>query len=176
MPKIIMVSRQILVIDTNIIIDFHQGGILECVFKLPFSLITPDVIVDELEEPDGDYVKGLGLKEKRLPGSQVTQVITLSQTYRKPSVNDLFALVLAENLSTILLTGDKSLRDVALIKKVKVRGTLWLLDQLVSMQTITPEKAQKALKRMLDSGSRLPRNECQKRIKEWGNISKYYKK
>lgn len=49
-----MGSRQTLVIDTNILIDFHQGGILEYIFELPFNLVTPDVVINELDKPNGD--------------------------------------------------------------------------------------------------------------------------
>ncbi len=41
------------VVDANILIDLHRGGVIEHVFRLGVRLVAPDVIVGELLEPDG---------------------------------------------------------------------------------------------------------------------------
>jgi len=42
------------VVDANILIDLHVGGLLRQVFLLPLRLVAPDVVIVELQEPDGE--------------------------------------------------------------------------------------------------------------------------
>jgi len=82
-------------------------------------------------------------------------------------VNDLLALVLARALEATLLTGDRHLRRVAAQEGVDVHGTLWVLDEMVRLEVITPPQATQALERMLAQARRLPRAECQRRLRQW---------
>lgn len=72
------------------------------------------------------------------------------------------ALTLAKHESCQLLTGDKSLREVAKILNVEVHGTIWLVEQMIKHEKITVEVARAAFQRMRDSGSRLPWREIEK--------------
>jgi hypothetical protein len=92
------------VVDTSILIDVYIGKILTQFFTLPYTFVAPDVIIAELHEPKGEILLALGLQQKDLTGEQVKEVIRLRKYYRKPSVNDLFALVLAQILAAPLLT------------------------------------------------------------------------
>ncbi|MBE0467410.1 MAG: DUF3368 domain-containing protein [Candidatus Desulforudis sp.] len=66
-----------------------------------------------------------------------------------------------------MLTGDKDLRTAAQDEGIVVHGTLWVLDQLVEQHAAPPHEIAAALKRMLQKGSRLPRLECEKRLRRW---------
>ncbi|NJO07425.1 MAG: DUF3368 domain-containing protein [Chloroflexaceae bacterium] len=134
---------------------------------MPYRILAPDVVIVELNEPSGVTLQGYGLQVLELPGEQVREVERMRVHYPKPGINDLFALVLAKATTGLLLTGDRHLREVAENEGVKVHGTLWVLDQLVEHQTISPSVAVPALQAMLDHGSRLPRDECQKRLASW---------
>jgi len=160
-------SPPLYIVDTNILIDLHIGGLLRELFRLPLRLAAPDVIVTELLEPDGDTLVEHGLESMELAGEQVLEVTSLLARYRSVSTNDLFALVLARTHKATLLTGDRHLSETADQEGVMVHGTLWLLDEMVRLQVIAPIKAAQALERMLGRGSRLPRTECQKRLREW---------
>lgn len=65
------------------------------------------------------------------------------------------------------MTGDGTLRKKTLAEKMRVKGTLWVLDQLVAEDAISHADAGAALERMLESGSFLPRNECSIRMEKW---------
>ena len=106
-------SRPRCVVDANVLIDFHRGRLLEALFELPLAFLTPDVIVEKLEIPDGRALLAQGLRSVSLTGEQVAAVVTLATVHRRPSVNDLIALVLARSEKAILLTGDKAARQVA---------------------------------------------------------------
>jgi hypothetical protein len=64
----------------------------------------------------------------------------------------------------ILLTGDSKLRKAAQASGVKVRGVLWVLDELVDASLLLPAKAAEARR---DGGAFLPQDECDKRITKW---------
>ncbi len=160
-------SRPRCVVDTNILIDFHRGGLLGALFALPLSFVAPDVIAAEMERPDGQALLAQGLQSISLSGEEVAVVAALATVHRRPSVNDLFALVVARAEGAMLLTGDGALRELAESEGTTVHGALWLLDELVRLEIIGPKKATQSLERMLAAGSRLPQKECRRRMRRW---------
>lgn len=152
------------VADSNIWVDLHFGRLVEKAFSLPFRFAVPDVIIDELKRPSGSDLVALGLRVEELSGELVLTVADLAAHYLRPSRQDLFALVLAEALGAILLTGDGALRDAAREIGVEVHGTIWHLDQMVTRRIIDGRERAQALKLMMDSGSRLPKDEVELRL------------
>jgi predicted nucleic acid-binding protein len=155
------------VVDTSLIIDLYVSKIITHLFKLPYNFIAPDVIIAELHEPGGPLLIKLGLKQGELEGDQIIEILRLRTEYNRPSVNDLFALVLARTLKAILLTNDRSLRKAAEQQGVVTHGTLWVLDEMVRLEIISPSQAADALRTMFEKGSRLPLDECNKRLQKW---------
>ena len=84
-----------------------------------------------------------------------------------PSFYDLSVLVLAKKRGAWLLTGERQLRSIAQTAGLTVHGTLWLLDEMIRHRVIVPTVAAQALQRMLQQGSRQPREECEKRLARW---------
>ena len=162
-----MDSPPLCVVDANILIDLHTGGLLWEFFRLPFRLVAPDVIIAELHDPNGEMLTEHGLQSETLSGAQVQEVASLVARHRRVSANDLFALVLARTLKAMLLTGDRRLRQIAAQQGVVVHGTLWVLDEMVQLEVIAPPQAAQALEQMLAQGSRLPQAECQRRLRQW---------
>jgi len=156
------------VVDANILIDLHVGGLLTELFRLPLALVAPDVIIGELYEPDGEELKRRGLHSRELSGEQVLEVAGLAAQHRDVSSNDLFALVLARAMKATLLSGDRRLRRIARGEGMSVHGTLWVLDELVRWEVIDPSQAAAGLQQMLARGSRLPEVECRRRLRQWG--------
>lgn len=156
------------VVDANIFIDFHRGRLLAALLALPFTFLAPDVIVAELRVPDGQQLVSYGLRSVSLGGDEVAAVAALAQRHRAPSINDLFALILARIETATLLTGDGAVRRLAESAGIAVHGTLWLLDELVRRRIVTPKQAARGLGQMIASGSRLPERECQRRMERWG--------
>ncbi|NPV68450.1 MAG: DUF3368 domain-containing protein [Anaerolineae bacterium] len=157
----------ICIADTNIIIDLYQGGILAHLFQLPFQFAAPDVIVAELQDPEGAQVELMGMARLSLEPRQLIEVITLSRQYPRISVNDLQAFVLARDRKATLLTGDHALRRLARETGIPVHGTLWLLDEMVRLDVLSESEAATALKAMLDNNCRLPLEECETRLRRW---------
>jgi predicted nucleic acid-binding protein len=78
---------------------------------------------------------------------------------------DLFALILAKEEKSILLTGDRNLRKVAEECKIQCHGTVWLVEQMVRNRLIHPDVARHAYQGMRAKGSRLPWEEAEQRLK-----------
>lgn len=155
------------VVDTSLLIDLHLGKIIVKLFELPYSFIAPDVIIAEAQTLDTEMLIKKGLQKSELTGEQVLKVLQLKAQHRHPSVNDLFALVTAQSMNAVLLTGDRNLRKVAELYSIPIHGTLWILDEMVNSEIISLQQAVTTLKLMRKQGSRLPQEECDRRLQNW---------
>jgi hypothetical protein len=166
-----MASRPVLVTDTNIWIDLGNGGIVAKVFRLPFRFVIPDFAIPELMLPEWSTLETLGLEAHELTADQVAEIARLRPRHPALSIVDLAALLLAKGLGAALLSGDRQLSALAAAGGLPVHGVLWLLDELLDSQFLTPNQAGAALRRMVDRGARLPAKGCRERLTRWGDQS-----
>lgn len=147
---------QLLISDANILIDMEEGGLLAPMFSLDCQFAVPDVLFYEELEAQHGHLLGLGLKVQRMQADLVLRVSVLAAQYPKPGRNDLFALALAEHEKCPLLTGDAALRSAAEKEQLEVKGTLWLVEEMVRAGRISIAIAKNAYKLMREKGRRLP--------------------
>lgn len=148
--------QQMLISDANIFIDLDCYGLTALMFSLPYRFCTPDVLFErELRRQHANLLQ-MGLQTLSLTGQSMSYVAQLSNQYHKTSMYDLMALSLAKQESCPLLTGDKALRDAAQKEVVLIKGTVWVLEQLVVHQKIVKNQAITALDIMKSKGRRLP--------------------
>lgn len=146
----------LLISDANILMDVEVGDLVAPMFSLGYQFAVPDVLYfDELEEQHA-HLLDMGLQTMTLSAQCVARVEALSQTYARPGRNDLFALALADEKQCPLLTGDAALRQAAEAEQVEVKGTVWLIAEMVQQQRITVAVARAALHKMRVNGRRLP--------------------
>jgi predicted nucleic acid-binding protein len=155
------------VLDTTICIDLSNGRLLEKVTKLPYELLLPDVIVEELIDPPGKNLIQIGYKALQIDEEAIKRIVLLREQYLKPSTNDLFGLLLAKLNSCPLVTGDDALRKAAKLEGIPVYGLLWILDNLIGYDILKPGEAANALEKILAEGSWLPKKEWEARLKRW---------
>lgn len=156
------------IIDANILIDFLHANILkELKIRQGFRLSTTDLIADELTNPSVERLTMLGIIIINLPPLQIIRIYELSAIYKKLSIPDISALTVAESKELILLTGDGELRKAANEIGVEIRGTLWLLDNMIGHGIITRRAASVALELMVKKRRRLPKKEVNKRLHDW---------
>lgn len=148
--------QQLLISDANILIDMEEGGLLEAMFQLPYDFATPDILFYEELEEEHAHLPGLGLALKEVSSESMMYAMQLTGTYTKASRNDCFALALAKQEQCPLLTGDMALRVAAEKEAAIVKGTIWLVGQLVVHQQINIDKARDAYRQMQANGRRLP--------------------
>ncbi|PIE25398.1 MAG: DUF3368 domain-containing protein [Planctomycetota bacterium] len=161
----------LLISDTNIFIDFEDGGLIEELFRLPESLGVPDLLFeDELSEQHSQLLDhGLVLVE--LSGETLDRVVQLGLSYSSPSRLDLAAMAAAEQEACPLLTGDSKLRAAAEAEGIEVHGSLWLAERLVLTGIITVKRLRDAYAKMEASNRRLPWAEVARQLKRLGTRS-----
>lgn len=151
----------VVVSDASVLIDIEHGELTHAMFSLPWQFAVPDVLFAEELEERHSHLLQFGLIVRTLSSDLLTEVYSLRQQFARTSVNDLLALMLAKDEKCQLLTGDKALREVATKLNVEVRGTIWLVDQMMKQQKIDVEIASVGFQLMRESGSRLPWNEVE---------------
>lgn len=164
-------AKKLLISDANILIDMIVGGLLDEIFKLDYEFGLPDVLFEyELRENHAD-LPDKGLQVMALESAAVEDTGSLYQRHRSSgvSVNDCMALALAKQEDCPLLTGDSALRQVSILEDVEVRGTLWLVGELMEAHVIAVDQAAQAYDAMRTDGSRLPWKEVDAQIKKFKN-------
>lgn len=139
---------QLLISDSNVLIDLIVINQIENMFKLPYSFIVPDILYHQELKKDHSNLLKLGLKTKTLSSETITYSIGLMEKYDKPGRNDLFALALAKQESSPLITGDQDLRNAAEKEAIVLYGTIWIIEQLIVHHLITVEEARKLYSEM----------------------------
>lgn len=159
--------KRVAVQDANILIDCVQLDLLDLVMELPYQFQTTDFILAEMTDPvsketvqhlvdrDDIHVKEFTVEEVEILG-------TRSNQYPGLSLEDCSAWYLAEKENGILLTGDGALRKKASQAGIEVRGSLWILSELLAEELITNETACLKITELNRLNSRLP----QKSVKE----------
>jgi predicted nucleic acid-binding protein len=158
---------RVYVSDTNIWIDFRNAGLLDALFKLPFSLCCTDFVVHELMDLNTQMLRQKGLLVETLEGEAMTRLFGLMADHNNSSLADVSCYLLARDTGRPLLTGDGRLRKQATQDGLQVHGALWLLDQLVAHGVTAPAVASEGLQAMVQRGARLPAPECQARLARW---------
>ena len=157
---------QVLISDSNVLIDLHVVNQLENMFKLPFSFTVPDILYEEELKVHHGNLLSIGLKVMSLDSDTVGYTFQLAEKYDRPGRNDLFALALAKKVGCPLLTGDKDLRKVAEKESVALYGTVWVIEQLIISEFITIEQAYALYTEMKEKKRRLPWEVAFSRLKE----------
>ena len=95
--------QQYLISDSNIIIDMETAGLIELIFNLPYCFAVPDMLYhDELREQHS-HLPALGLQMLPLAPDTMMDAMRMTNEYKQPGRNDLFALALARQENCPLL-------------------------------------------------------------------------
>lgn len=157
----------LLISDANILIDLEDGELITQLFQLPYQFQIPDMLfADELEEQHG-YLLDCGLQLGELSPESIEIVENLVQCYSQPSRYDCMALALAKQEQCLLLTGDANLRKAAELEQVEVKGTLWVVGEMLQQQLISPDTARLAYRKMKEKGRRLPWGWAEQQIQDY---------
>jgi predicted nucleic acid-binding protein len=163
------VSRKLLISDANILIDISAGSLLDELFRLNYEYGLPDVLFEyELQTQHPDLPE-MGLQILTLAAEAVNDMAALQAKHRKTGVSiyGCMALALARQEQCPLLTGDGALRQVSLAEGLEVKGTVWLVGQMLESKLIDVERASQTYQAMKDDGSRLPWGRIEQQIKRY---------
>ena len=157
-------------------IHLEKAALLNAVLKLPYTFVMPDALFEDewlgLAESDKKMLCDNGLEVRKLPGAAVTRAAAHFNRHKRLTLNDCFALALAQDIDdSILLTGDSALRTVAERNEIEVHGVLWVTDELESHGIASPRKLYDALRLLHDDPLVfLPDDEVQRRIKHLARL------
>ena len=163
---------EIVVNDTNILIDLYNSGLLPYCKRLNLEFRTLDVVMNEIEVPDQQkaiqsIIDDGTLTVFHLSGAQIGTVLQKVAEYQgvcNLSVADISVMVYAIENTCRLLTGDKKLKEKATLENVKVSGILFLTDMLMKDTSISNTEMITALEKLLSSNNRLPKKIIKERI------------
>lgn len=162
---------KIVVQDASVLIDLAVGDCLAAWFATGIETHTTRPVLLEVEQDVRRFVRARQLQVFDFEGTELFQLLEFrSRQSTRLSFEDCSVFYLAEKLKAILLTGDKLLRAAAVEAKREVHGTLWILDVLVARKTLSPVLAAGALVRIMEKNTRLPKVECEERLKRWKSI------
>lgn len=139
----------IIVNDASCLIDLRKGGLLPLLSSLPYRLVVPlpvrrSEILDFTDE-DWHHLDSGGLLTYDLDADEVRAAFAVKERHPALSANDCFCYVTAHSHSGVLLTGDALLRRVATEDGLRVHGVLWVIDQLLDVQSSPPSVLAHAL-------------------------------
>lgn len=156
----------ILVSDTSVLIDLERAALLEEMFLLPFAFAVPDLLFGrELAGELGDRLLQLGLRIEVLTPAELRRATMVNRQHARLSVPDTFAFAIAEARGWGLLTGDGTLRELAVAEKIDMHGVLWLFDQLADGSHVTFGRLHSGLSKLFGHPRcRLPANEVRQRL------------
>jgi predicted nucleic acid-binding protein len=160
---------RIVVSDTSCLIDLRKASLLEALIQLPYEIAIPDVLFEELVNFNPTEIALIEnhFSKLSLPGEGVMRVQTIARQHPVLSLNDCFAFVVAERITdSILLTGDRSLRQLAASHQIEVHGVLWAMDEMYQASVATATQLYTALQLFQqDPTVHLPNREVNSRLK-----------
>jgi predicted nucleic acid-binding protein len=160
---------RIIVSDTSCLIDLRKASLLEAFIQLPYEIGIPDVLFEELVnfKPTEMALIEEHFRKMNLPGEGVLRVQTIASQHAALSLNDCFAFVVAERTTdSILLTGDRRLRELAAARQIEVHGVLWAMDEMYQASVATATQLYTALQLFQqDPTVHLPNREVNSRLK-----------
>lgn len=166
---------RIVITDSSCLIDLKKGNLLRALLELPYDFAIPQPLMEDelisLTDHDKREMVDAGLQVMTLSGAQVERVVRYHAEDRRPSFNDYFALALSEDIEeSILLTGDGTLREIAIQKRIEVHGVIWVLDQLHQHQRAPAWMLSEAVRLYLEEPDVwLPHDELRRRARLFRN-------
>ena len=170
-----MIKERIVISDANIIFDLLSVSLLEAFFALPCEICTTDLVISEITRPEQLKIVQKFINSKKLGvvsfnAAAFSQVISLhTSCTNNASIADCSVWYYAKKVDGRLLTGDSKLRSAAQKNGVKVSGVLYLFDNLIEYNILSPKEAAENLEALMNLNMRLPKGECESRIQFWRN-------
>lgn len=174
---------KIVVQDASILIDLVLSQTVDAWFATGIETWTTNLIYPlEVDRPDqrailDPYVAAKHLKIRAIAAEEFAPLRALQAQHRALSLPDVSALFVTQVLGdgARLATGDRALRAAAQRGKLEACGLLGLMDIMVngiagSRHVLPAPVAAERLRRLLTHPEcRLPKAECEARIRGWAS-------
>lgn len=165
---------KIAITDANIFIDLIKLQLLQHLFAIDLEIITTQEVYDELYDWQQamleNYIQSSQLSKHSFSVTEWEEINILPVT-RGLTKEDITVAYLAKKINAIVLSGDNPLRKHCVSQKLDVKGIIWLLDTFLEYKHLTKAQAHENLNALLSFNQRLPRKECEDRLKLWSQNS-----
>jgi len=158
------------VADTSILIDLWNGGLIRPLLGSISRVLVPDLLVAEFSMDSSQFqaMQAWGLRTEPLTGNELADSMAMAASRTQVSVYDCSTVVLADRERVAVATSSfRHIPDLAASRGVECLGVLRIVDQLVRQAIVSPPDAACALQTMLRTGSYLPAEKCDRRIRRW---------
>jgi hypothetical protein len=158
------------VVDANIFIDLIKLQMLALLFQVRLEIHTTQEIIDQLNNVQflllNEFIEVGQLKVHLLTETELAEVADLVAP-RALELADKTVVWLSLQINAIVISGDGPLRRFCETKKLEVRGILWLFEQFIDKKLLTQNLAAEKMLHLIQFNGRLPREECERRIRAW---------
>jgi hypothetical protein len=165
---------RVAVTDANIFIDLIKLDLIAHLFAIELEIYTTLEVVDELNEAQIQILKAYQQADRlfiHISTEEEYERIEFLEAPKALSYTDRSVIVLAETLDAILLTGDGAVRRFCEKEHKEVRGILWVLDCFLEFQCLNYAEAVEKMEALLNINNRLPKSECEERMKKWKKMT-----
>jgi len=158
--------------DANIIFDLFNIDLLDAFFIFEIEIFITDFIAGEINKSEQKEIINKHISTGEIivlntTPEEIIELIALRNQTTGLSLADCSILFHATKNKAFILTGDNTLRRYAESNQIEVHGILWVLDELVGEEQISEKMAYLKLMQLMETNSRLPKKECEKRLKNW---------
>ncbi|MDD3740590.1 MAG: hypothetical protein PHH30_05050 [Bacteroidales bacterium] len=162
-------KTKILINDACIMFDLIELNLIDSFFLLGFEFCTSKYVLNEFKGAEQKSIIDKYIDSGKLlidKNPEIGKTLFFFEKYPALSYTDCSILELSMRLQAILLTSDKSLRNIASKHSVQVRGLLGVIQQLFLDKIISCDEAVSKLKNYLEINVRAPHKETENMIKK----------
>jgi len=166
----------IYIADANILFDLFDIDLFEAFLALGLNVQLSLFVMDEIKIPEqircvADCKR---IVVRSFDTEDIEKIQILSERYRRLSYQDCSVLYLRQKQEAVILSGDNLLRRTAEKLGYEVHGILWVLEQLVENEILTPGRAAEKLGELMRINKRLPLAQCEKQLEWWKRYEDEY--
>jgi len=163
---------KVVVTDVSVFFDLFEIQVLPEFFALGWEIHTTDFVYNEILQADQKEVFEVFERSKRLKilsftSEEEMQVLNFKTKLSIRSIADKTILWKALQLEATLLTCDRKLRKEAEGHAIEVRGSIWVIEQLVENGIINSTRGISLLENLKMTNNRLPFDLIDKLIRQW---------
>jgi rRNA maturation endonuclease Nob1 len=139
--------------DASVFIDMETMGILDLWFLLGYETLTSSLVVGELQDGHHhqslDYIASDRIRVINTPLEELEALFEELES-KGASLADVSVVNIAIENDAMILSGDRVVRLEAKVRKLECRGSIWILDQLVSKGKLQGSIAARKLEELID--------------------------
>ena len=141
-------SNRILINDSCVLFDLVDLNLLDEFFLMEYSFYTTAHVIEEIKDDTQissieKYITNGVLNIDNL--GSLESIEPIFDEYPSLSYTDSSVLELALRIDGILISSDKSLRNISKRNNIEVKGFLWIVFKLVEDEIITDHRALEVL-------------------------------